>query len=293
MPILFAYFLVFSCAKPDPQDTPPASDTATPTNASTTTDTGGGRTTTPSTSVDTADSGTPPQDTGTAPAGPPGVEGVLVDPVGAPLPSTRVLCCAGTTCYATTSDASGFFFFDLDPGTQAALKTQEVEDPPRAAALHPILVGDVRQDVGEVYVPDLPPTQLFGPTDQDPQTLAAGDGLELTLSVGALTPEWGPVFDGVAARLLPPDRVPPYPALQGRVPLGVWAIHPFGTASASPIGVRVTSSLPAGSPVEFWEINHLDGTLTGPYLGHADGTHASTDPGQGPLHLTYLVLVTP
>jgi hypothetical protein len=73
----------------------------------------------------------------------------------------------------------------------------------------------------------------------------------------------------------------------------VFAIHPFATASSSPIAVKAPSALAAGTLVHFWTISHFTGQLTGPIVGHADGQFVTTDSGLGISLLTHLVVSVP
>jgi len=54
--------------------------------------------------------------------------------------------------------------------------------------------------------------------------------------------------------------------------------------------VRVPSDLPAGTPVRFRTIDEIDGTLSEPVPGEADGQFAATDPDAGIAELSWLVL---
>lgn len=229
-----------------------------------------------------------------APPAGPGLAGVLLDPDGQPLPRTDVLACMATTCLFGESDADGRFAFAIEPPAEVALKTHADLDasPRRAAALEPVrLVDGTRVDVGSVYTPDLPAGAILGPASDDPQTLAAGDGLELTLHRADLTPAIGDALFDVAARALPADRVPSYPELAGRTVLAVYALHPFAATSASPIAVRAPVALPDGTAVEVRVVSELDGLLSAPIPAHVSGGVATTDAGEGITRLTYLVIV--
>jgi hypothetical protein len=147
-------------------------------------------------------------------------------------------------------------------------------------------------DAGNVYIPDLPAGVVLGDESEDPQTLALGDGLELTLHRADLDPELGVFLHDVAARRIPDQYIPDYPDHDETVE-AVFAIHPFGTASSSPIAVKVPSTLAAGTLVHFFTINHITGQLTGPIVGHADGQFVTTDPGLGITLLTHVIVSVP
>ena len=53
----------------------------------------------------------------------------------------------------------------------------------------------------------------------------------------------------LAARRLPADRISAFRLPPGERIVAVYALHPFGAISDSPIGVRIPSTLPAGTPV--------------------------------------------
>ncbi|MEZ4238896.1 MAG: hypothetical protein R3F59_22650 [Myxococcota bacterium] len=239
----------------------------------------------------TAGSDTATGDTTTVDPGEPSVAGVLVDPAGQPLGLTDVLCCTAATCFTAETDTDGAFAFPLAPGDEIAVKTHpDLYVQPRwTSALVPGVVGDGQLEVGEVYVPDLPAGVAL---EDGLQTLEPGDGLELTLTKADLTPELGTFLYDVAARRLPEERIPPYPGL-GEAVVGVWALHPFATESASPVAVAVPVDLPDGAEVHVRAVSHLDGTLSAPAVAHvADGV-ARTDAGQGVTLLTHLVVSTP
>jgi hypothetical protein len=237
------------------------------------------------------DAGTGDAD-GAVPSGP-GLAGMLVSAAGAPVAGRDVLACMATTCLFGKSGPDGRFDFAITPPAEVALKTHpELATTPRlAAALEPIrITGDARVDAGTLYTPELPQGATIGPASSDPQTLAAGDGLELTLSRATLTPPLGGFLFDVAARKLPADRLPSYPELAGRTVIAVYALHPFAAKSTSPIGVRSPAALADGTAVDFYAVSEIDGRLSAPAVGHASGGFVRTDPGQGLGFLTYVVL---
>jgi hypothetical protein len=160
-----------------------------------------------------------------------------------------------------------------------------------AAALEPVaILDDTLVDIGTVYVPQLPEGSIIELGGNDPQTLLAGDGLELTLRSDDITPPIGEFLYDVAARRLPPQHVPPYAELGAETVLAVYAMHPFTAISSSPIQVRAPADLPDGTAVSFRTISSLDGSFSDSIPGQALDGHVTTDPGTGITQLTYLVI---
>lgn len=278
MRFAFMLFTVVGCTDEDPSaDGPPTDDgTDGPTDG---------------TGPDTADTDVPVL---ACPDGP-GVCGILLDPAGEPLGDYDVLCCMSTTCFKGETEDDGFFYFEVEPIEFVAIKTHEelFEAPRWAAALVPASIDTPQAiDVGNVYIPDLPAGVEIGDESEDPQTLAVGDGLELTLNSADLDPDLGVFLFDIAARRIPDEYVPDYPTLDETVE-AVYAIHPFATASSSPIAVKAPSTLPAGTLVNVWTVSHLTGQLTGPVVGHTDGQFVTTDPGLGITLLTHIVVSAP
>lgn len=229
---------------------------------------------------------------GAPPAGP-GLAGTLKDDADQPMGNSVVLACMATVCFFGDTAPDGSFFFPLDPTTEIALKT--IADltitPRRAAALCPVRIADAALvDVGALHVPSLPNGALLGPAARDPQTLFAGDGLELTLRRADLTAQIGDTLVDVAARRVPPPQACPFLAPGGEQLVAVYALHPFAAVSASPIAVRAPSDLPAGTPVRFRTVSELDGAFSEPISGEADGALVATAPGTGITGLTWLVI---
>jgi len=230
-------------------------------------------------------------DTGLPPG--PGLAGVLRTEDEAPLGPVMVLACLATTCYFGESASDGSFYFMIEPPAEIALKTLEDLDttPRRGASLAPVVLTDNNLvNVGSIYVPNLPAGTPFGPASQDPQTLIAGDGLELTLNRGDLRPRLGDLLGDLAARAIPEAHLPAIPELGAEQIVAVYAIHPFGAHSSSPIAVRATSTLAAGTPVRFRSISEIDGRLSEPAEGTADGTFVTTNAGVGITELSWLVI---
>jgi hypothetical protein len=228
-----------------------------------------------------------------SPADGPGIVGVLIDANEQPIGDEDVLGCLATTCYFGKTAADGSFTFVIEPPAEVALKTHPdiTRNPRWAAALEPIrLDDDSVVDAGTVYVPELPAGAILDLEIDDPQTLAVGDELELTVRQADLGAPPGVFLYDLAARRIPAAHVPPYPELGDREVLAVYALHPFETTSDSPIGVRVPSELPDGTPVELWTMSELDGTFSEPVAGHADAGFVTTDPGLGISRLTHLVI---
>jgi hypothetical protein len=223
----------------------------------------------------------------------PGIVGVLVDANEQPIGNEDVLGCLATTCYFGKTAADGSFAFAIEPPAEVALKTHPdiARNPRWAAALEPIhLVDGALVDAGTVYVPELPAGAILDLETDEPQTLAVGDGLELTVRQADLGAPPGVFLYDLAARRIPAAHVPPYPELGGREVLAVYALHPFETTSDAPIGVRAPSELPDGTAVELWTMSHLDGTFSEPVAGHVDAGFVVTDPGLGISRLTHLVI---
>lgn len=228
-----------------------------------------------------------------SPADGPGIVGVLVDASEQPIADEDILGCLATTCYFGKTAADGSFAFTIEPPAEVALKTHP--DPARtprwAAALEPIRLTDpVIIDAGTVYVPELPAGAVLDTSTDEPQTLAVGDALELTVRQGELQAAPGVFLYDLAARRIPAAHVPPYAELGDRDVVAVYALHPFETTSASPMGVRAPTDLPDGTTVALWTIDHLDGTFSEPVPGHVEAGFVVTDPGVGISRLTHLVI---
>lgn len=230
-------------------------------------------------------------DASTLPDGP-GLAGKFRDEDGDVIPNEQVLACMQETCFFGQSDETGLFFFELEIPSDVALKTPPApsETPRRAAALCPIDIRDETLVVTDLLAVSMPPGPLFKSPAMDPQTLETGDGLELTLNRGDLTPRVGDSLVDAASRLLVGDQICASIAIDGEELLMVYALHPFAATSSTPIKVRAESDLPAGTQVFFRTISEIDGELTDPVTGMADGTYVATDDGLGIQDLTYLVI---
>lgn len=223
----------------------------------------------------------------------PGVRGVLKDEADQPIGNATILACTASFCLFGASEADGHFAFPLDPPVDVAVKTLEdlTKTPRRGSVIVPVSVVAMSPvDLGAVHVPTLPPGAPLGPESLDPQTLKVGDGLELTVRRADLDPPIGVDLDDLAARLILPAHLHPLPALGAEQLIGVYALHPFTTTSKSPIGVRLPSTLPAGAEVSFRTISELDGHLSAPVHGKADGAFLTTDPSAGIDELTWLIV---
>jgi hypothetical protein len=56
------------------------------------------------------------------------------------------------------------------------------------------------------------------------------------------------------------------------------------------MGVRLPTSLPAGTALRFRTINELNGKLSSFDTGRSDGAFVTTDPGAGIVELTWLIV---
>lgn len=244
---------------------------------------------------ETVDGGTEDSANGDASTGPmgPGLAGMLKDEAGQPLGHEMVLACMATVCLFGDTDEDGRFFFPIEPPADVALKTPEdlTATPRRGAALCPVrIVDETLVDVGDLYSPDLPEGVPIGPADMDPQTLPAGDGLELTLRRADLTPRIGDILVDAAARRVPESQLCPFVVPADEEVVAVYALHPFAATSSSPIAVRAPSDLPPGTQVKFRTISEIDGHLSEPVPGQANGSAVETDAEAGITELTWLLI---
>src|SRR5688572_28215450 len=95
-----------------------------------------------------------------------GVTGVLKDEAGRPLARAKVLACMTKVCLVGETGADGRFSFSIDPPVDIVIKTEPdlAASPRRGAAMMPIRLAERRvNDVGAVYVPNLPAGRPFGP----------------------------------------------------------------------------------------------------------------------------------
>lgn len=223
----------------------------------------------------------------------PGLAGYLRLADGEPLADEQVLACMETTCLFADTNSKGFFFFEIEPSADVALKTipAPFATPRLGAAMCPIDIRDsTLAYVESLYVPIMPPGVNFGPAADDPQTLAVADDLVLTLNRGDLKPRLGDTLLDAAAVAVPEEQRCSQLAIPGEEIIGVYALHPFGATSSTPIAVSVASNLPEGTPVYFRSIDEIQGDLAEPALGHADGQLLTSDPGQGIRELSWLVI---
>ena len=150
-----------------------------------------------------------------------------------------------TVCCYGESGADGSFHFEIEPPARSRSRHRKICRSSRGAR-RAVPGGDLRPGAdrtsGRSTVPLLPDGVLFGPAGEDPQTLAAGDGLELTLRRADLSPRIGDTLVDAAARLMPPSQVCSLLTVPGEEIIAVYALHPFAAVSSSPIGVRVPSS---------------------------------------------------
>lgn len=231
---------------------------------------------------------------GGAPAGP-GVSGVLEGEDGQPVGDAPVLFCNTSVCYSDSSSAEGGFAFLVDADLPVDFLIKSMEDPEatprRGATMFPLRFTEpVIRNVGSLFVPSLPAGAILGPSSSDPQTLEVGDGLRLVVRRADLVEPIGASLHDIAARKIPPERVPPLPDLGADEVVAVYALHPFATRSDSPIAVQAPSDLPAGTPVTFRTLSEYDGKLSAPVAGEADGAVVATAPLAGIDELTWLVI---
>ena len=244
---------------------------------------------------ETVDTGDPPTEVATPRDTAPPVDGLtgrLLGPDGLPAPFEEVLCCSARTCLQVHTGEDGAFRFDLPPeGTAVAVKTHPGLDrsPRWAAALAPYVTGAEGHDLGDVHVGGLPAGAAL---PLDPVPLDVGDGLVLTAGRAVLTaPPGGDLFD-IAAVALPSDRWPAYAELTAPV-VAVYALHPFGATASTPIAVSLPSDLAAGTAVQVYTVDDIDGRLSEPAAATADGARITTEAGQGIGQLTHLVVTAP
>jgi hypothetical protein len=235
-----------------------------------------------------------PEDTEAVPGGP-GVQGVIADETLAPIANSPVLACMTHVCLFGKSDSEGLFAFDIEPPAELALKTPENLDatPRRGALLVPVRIQDSnRVDVGTLRVPNIPAGIPLAPPTDGLTRYAAGDGLELVFSRADLTPRLGDALADGAARRVPLEHVRELEGLGDERLVAVYALHPFAATCSEPIHVEAPSALPAGTPVRFRTLSELDGHLSKPASGSANGEVVQTDPGEGITELTWLVIST-
>ena len=221
----------------------------------------------------------------------PGIRGVLRDEKGAALADTEVLACQTTICQFGVTDGRGAFVFPIDAPAKVAIKTREdlAAVPPRGSALYPVQLGPATSvDLHDVHVPTLPHVVPLA-EDDGAQTIAAGDGLELTLRRRDLVSS-GHALTGVGARAIGSDRMPDLLGLGAEEVVACYALHPFGVTSTSPIAVSARTTIPPGVAVKLRTISDIDGTLSEPVPGTSDGRFITTPPGTGIASLTWLVI---
>ncbi|HSN98931.1 MAG TPA: hypothetical protein VLS89_11620, partial [Candidatus Nanopelagicales bacterium] len=231
---------------------------------------------------------------GGAPAGP-GVTGELEGEDGQPVGSAPVQLCNTSVCYSDASRADGGFTFLIEANLPVDFLVKSLADlsatPRRGVSMVPLrLTEPALRDVGSLFVPSLPAGATLGPASSDPQTLDVGDGLRLVVRRADLDAPIGTILDDIAARKIPPERVPALPDLGAEQVIAVYALHPFATRSDSPIAVQAPSDLAPGTPVTFRTMSEYDGKLSAPVEGQADGTVVETAPLTGIDELTWLVI---
>lgn len=223
------------------------------------------------------------------------VQGTVRTEDGQVLAHQAVTCCSAAMCIAVSTDEQGVFSFSgLPAPLQLAIKVPEdvFATPPRAEFIAPVyLAGLELTELGDLHAPTLPALVAVAPSSSDPQTLLLGDGLELTLRRADLTFSFSAVKEEqLGARQIPPKNVPKLKNFAGETLLAVYVIYPFASTSTSPIGVRMPTTLPAGTQAQLRTISEFDGTLSAPVTMTSDGAWLTTDPGAGIHKLTWLIV---
>lgn len=228
------------------------------------------------------------------PASPdPGIAGVLADEAGEPLAWVNVMACTTTVCYYADSDADGRFLFPIDNGFSGVLKTAPtpVAGERLTSPMVPLhLDAGEFVDIGRIHAPGIGPGHRVEPSTSGLVRVDAGDGLTLALDPGELEALPGQSITEVAARRIPDSLVPVYPDIDPDTIVAVYAIHPFATKSAVPVGIDIASDLPAGTPVTFRTIDSIDGTLSDPVAGTATGEALVSESEVGITNLTHLIV---
>ncbi len=232
------------------------------------------------------------------------VRGRAVDTSGAALGNTVVTYCS-TTCYASTSDASGEFTVTVGDFIDTSVYSLLVHGRPDHASVYvrsPAAVDGVVTMPAPVAVPRYVDVGPLLPEGSPGGTFTAGD-VTLTVSPGttlefdledALLGELGRRF---RAAYVPTAQAPVF-AREANLS-AVWALAPFNVIADHPVAVRVANraGLAAGSAVEFvalgQDILSAPPTAGRPIVvatGHvsADGMSATTDPGTGISYVTWI-----
>jgi hypothetical protein len=225
----------------------------------------------------------------------PAVAGIVKDEAGNAIANLTVQACTVRVCLLGKTDADGrFTVAGLEPPVDVAVKTPENDamTPFRAESIAPVrLVNNSTVDVGTLYVFTLLPVMTLGPTSGDPQEIALGDGLTLTLRRSDLTMPLGVTDDDqLAARSIALEHVPKLAELGSEKVVAVYALFPFATKSKSKISIRLPTTLPPGTKVRLRTIGELDGKLSAAESGTSDGKFVIADPGAGIFNLTWLVV---
>jgi hypothetical protein len=222
------------------------------------------------------------------------LRGILVSETSEQLEGATVMACTARYCLYGETGEDGHFSFTMQAPVDVAIKTYSDPhaDPPLGGALLPVRLTDATPvDVGEVYVPALLDVTPLGPESDDLRTVDAGDGVELTLRPADLATPLGEPVDEVSARAI---RAWQIPAIDRFAPYDIsalYALHPFGATSESPIAVRIRAGLPAGTEVTLHTISEIDGRLSDPIRARSDGEHIETAPGEGITELTRIVVL--
>jgi hypothetical protein len=225
----------------------------------------------------------------------PGVTGILADEAGGTLAYVSVMACRSDVCFYSDSDADGRFTFLLDAPGEVLIKTGEdlQASPRRGAAMVPVEIhGSEFLDIGTVRVPWLGSGARLDSERAGQASLDVGDGLTLTLDPSDLDLLPGDTLTDIAAGRLAESALPRYAVLDAEEIVAVYALHPFAARSRRPVGVRVESDLPSGTPIVFRTIDEIDGGFSDAVPGVATGASLVTTQG-GVTALTHLVITTP
>lgn len=233
------------------------------------------------------------------------VSGSIQDVAGAGLSAVSVSVC-GRACFAATTDALGMFsipvgaelpnghyalFVHARPTHASFLLPLPNAPPPRLAFQDPIVVSPFSAASARLPVDGGPASSVaVGPLRFD---IPAGTGWQLSAEDGA---------DGEAGRLVRFAKItgPRATEFAANAAL-VYALAPFEAKADKPLAVRIeeTGGLAAGAAVELLAMGGLDldtpettGRARRAARGHvsADGTHITTDPGEGITILTWLAV---
>ncbi len=221
----------------------------------------------------------------------PGLTGVLADENGEPLPWVNVMACTRAVCYYSDSAADGRFLFFFDGPIEGLIKTAGdlSAELRRSSPMVPVTIAvDEFLDVGTVHVPFL---REGSPVQSGRTIFEAGDGLVLEFDPADIETAPGTMLADVAARRLPDRIVPGYPGIDSGAVVAVYALHPFAATSITPIGVRIPTDLPEGTPIHLLTIDEIDGSFSETVDAVVEAGAIVTPEGTGITRLTHMVVV--